>query len=70
MAAGKASATEPKVSASELTSGERKLTLTEQGWAVEWARELVYQYGPASRARRLALAVAEVLAEWPDRDEA
>jgi hypothetical protein len=61
-----ATATAPKVSASELTSGERKLSATEQGWVVEWARELEYQYGPASRARRLAQAVADLLADWPD----
>jgi len=60
MAAGKASATEPK------DDSPQRLTSTEQGWVVEWARELEYQYGPASRARRLALAVAQVLADWPD----
>lgn len=64
MAAGKASTTEPKVE----PQAQRRATLsaTEQGWVVEWARELEYQYGPASRARRLAQAVADLLADWPD----
>ena len=62
MAAGKASTPEPKDEA----QAPKKLSLTEQGWVVEWARELEYQYGPASRARRLAQAVADLLAEWPD----
>jgi hypothetical protein len=62
MAAGKASTPEPKVE----PQAQPKLSATERGWVVEWARELEYQYGPASRARRLAQAVADLLADWPD----
>jgi hypothetical protein len=63
MAAGKASAKEPTADSRETAA---RLSATEQGWVVEWARELEYQYGPASRARRLAQAVADLLADWPD----
>ena len=50
----------------ERAAERAKLSEAELGWAVEWARELEYQYGPAPRARRLALAVADLLADWSD----
>jgi hypothetical protein len=45
---------------------QEPLTEVERGTAEEWARDLEYQHGPAPRARRLALAMAEILADRPD----
>ena len=49
--------------ATPAAASQAALSDEEQGWVVEWARELEYQYGPRSRAQQLAAAMVAALAQ-------